>query len=192
MPTDRVAIFIDAGYLNKVIEKQFPTNRVDYSKIAPNLAPAQNILRSYYYNCPPFQGNPPTVEESEKKAKSDTFYAALKRIPRFEIRLGRLAKRSCSKCGEVSLQQKRADLMLGVDIVSLSAKGQIATAILIAGDSDFLPAVTSAKECGVLVHLYHGGPANPSHRDLFDACDERTLIDKALIDLISLPPKTTK
>lgn len=66
--------------------------------------------------------------------------------------------------------------MLGVDLVSLAAKGQIAGAILITGDSDFLPAVELAKDCGVLVHLYHGGAKNPPHKDLFNVCDERTLI----------------
>jgi uncharacterized LabA/DUF88 family protein len=74
--------------------------------------------------------------------------------------------------------------MLGVDLVSLSARQQISRAVLIAGDSDLLPAVVQAKESGVLVHLFHGSKTNPPHRDLFDACDERTLIDRALVDRV--------
>ena len=68
--------------------------------------------------------------------------------------------------------------MLGVDLVNLAARSQIAKAILIAGDSDLLPAVQAAKECGVLVHLYHG---TKPHKDLLDTCDERTAIDATLI-----------
>lgn len=74
--------------------------------------------------------------------------------------------------------------MLGVDLVNVSARQQISKAVLVAGDSDLLPAVTVTKDCGVLVHLYHGGGMNPPHRDLFDACDERTQFTKSLIDKI--------
>lgn len=63
----------------------------------------------------------------------------------------------------------------------LSGKNQITHAALLAGDSDFLPAVEAAKREGVLVHLYHGPTP---HKDLWDQCDERTLIDQTLIDTV--------
>lgn len=74
--------------------------------------------------------------------------------------------------------------MLGVDLVSLSAKAQIGTAVLVAGDSDLLPAVSAAKDNGVLIRLVHGGPANRAHKDLFETADERMLIDRALIERV--------
>lgn len=184
MSVNRTAIFIDAGYLEKILSKEFGGARIDFGRFAIELACGEEILRTYYYNCPPYQSNPPTPEEIRLKSGADSFYAALKKLPRFEVRLGRLAKRSCDKCGHVYLQQKRADLMLGVDMVNVSARQQISKAVLVAGDSDLLPAVTVAKECGVLVHLYHGGSQNPPHKDLHEACDERTLITKSLIDKI--------
>ncbi len=61
----------------------------------------------------------------------------------------------------------------------LAGKNQITHAALLAGDSDFLPAVEAAKLEGVLIHLYHGPTY---HKDLWDQCDERTLIDQAFID----------
>ena len=182
MSVDRVAIFVDAGYLEKVLEKEFSRIHIDYGKLATEMAAGKEILRTYYYNCAPHQSNPPTTDEVNRKANADKFFAALCKLPRFEVRLGRLAKRSCDNCGKSFFQQKRADLMLCVDLVSLSAKQQISTAILITGDSDFMPAVISAKDSGVLVHLYHGGLANPPHQDLFNLCDERTQIDRALVD----------
>ncbi len=181
---DRAAIFIDAGYLLNVLLKEFRNFEVDLGRLTVELSKGSSLLRAYYYNCPPYQSNPPTAEESRKAAEADSFYAALRKLPRFEVRLGRLAKKSCRNCGAVSLQQKRADLMLGVDLVNLSARAQIGKAIIIAGDSDFLPAVTVAKDNGVLIHLYHGGPKNPPHRDLFEACDERTRITQDLLDRI--------
>lgn len=182
MPVDRIAIFIDAGYLEKVIEKELHRIKIDYGAFALEVAGDREILRTYYYNCPPYQGNPPTPEESQRKANADKFYSALQRLPRFEVRLGRLEKRTCKACGATDLRQKRADLMLGVDLVSLSAKGQISTAILVAGDSDLLPAVRAAKDSGVVVHLYHGGPLNPPHRDLVATCDDRSLLSFDLMN----------
>jgi uncharacterized LabA/DUF88 family protein len=184
----RTAIFIDAGYFEKVIEKEFARAAIDYGKLVVDLAGGKDLLRAYYYNCPPYQGNPPSPDESRRKAKADKFYEALRRLPRFEVRLGRLEKRSCTHCSTVHFQQKRADLMLGVDLVNLSARQQISRAVLVAGDSDFLPAVSVAKDCGILVHLYHGGKLNPPHKDLHDACDDRSLIDQALIDRVRRGP----
>lgn len=181
---ERCAIFIDAGYLSSVLAKEFGGMEVDFGKLSKELSDGSNLLRAYYYNCPPFQSNPPTNEESERTMKANAFYDALRRLPRFEVRLGRLAKRSCRSCNATVLQQKRADLMLGVDLVNLSARSQIHKAVLIAGDSDFLPAVNVAKDNGVLIHLYHGGPANPAHTDLLDACDERTRLTKAFMDKV--------
>lgn len=184
MAVDRSAIFIDAGYLEKVLLKEFPGQTIDYGRLVTELATGKELLRAYYYNCPPFQSNPPTPDEARRKSSADGFYAALRRLPRFEVRLGRLEKRSCDRCGALQFRQKRADLMLGVDLVNVSAKQQISKAILVAGDSDFLPAVTVAKESGVLVHLFHGGRLNPPHRDLWEAADDRTEITQALIDRI--------
>jgi uncharacterized LabA/DUF88 family protein len=56
----------------------------------------------------------------------------------------------------------------------LSLKQQISHACLIAGDSDFIPAIAAAKNEGVLIHLYHG--ADP-HQKLVEVADERTQID---------------
>ena len=53
-------------------------------------------------------------------------------------------------------QQKRVDLMLGLDFALLSSKRQITHAVLIAGDSDFIPAVEVAKQEGIAVWLFHG------------------------------------
>jgi len=185
MPVDRTAIFIDAGYFEKVMEKEFSRRPIDYAKLSAELCGGKELLRAYYYNCPPFQSDPPTFDEAARKANADRFYAMLTRIPRFEVRLGRLAKRVCKSCGVAHFQQKRADLLLAVDLVNLSVRGQISRVVLVAGDSDFLPAVVAAKDAGVLVHLFHGGPLNPPHRDLHAACDDRSLIDQGVVDRVA-------
>src|SRR3989338_2656975 len=50
--------------------------------------------------------------------------------------------------------------------VRLAASGQITDAILVASDSNLVPAVAAAKECGVLVTLFHGRKAG-ANEDLW-------------------------
>ena len=71
--------------------------------------------------------------------------------------------------------------MLGVDLVQLAAKGQIQQAILLAGDSDFIPAVIAAKSEGGLIRLFHGGGV---HSDLWQEVDERVEINDEFIKSI--------
>lgn len=143
-----------------------------------------DLLRTYYYHCPPYQSNPPTQEEKERYAARRSFYTALDRLPRFSVRLGRLESRGHEPDGRPKFEQKRVDILLGVDLVQLAAKGQIQQAILLAGDSDFIPAVTVAKAEGVLVRLFHGSNC---HSDLWQEVDERIKIDQVLIDSVALP-----
>jgi uncharacterized LabA/DUF88 family protein len=63
----------------------------------------------------------------------------------------------------------------------LAAKHQISDAAILAGDSDFLPAIDAAKPEGVVIHLFHG---ERPHNDLVARSDERTRIDQAFIDSI--------
>lgn len=49
----------------------------------------------------------------------------------------------------LSLQQKGVDMRIGLDIASLSFKNQVEKIILIAGDSDFVPAAKLARREGI-------------------------------------------
>ena len=70
----RVAIFIDGGYLEKVIKNEFGGLPVDFAKLVEVLVGGRELLRSYYYNCLPYQSNPPTQEEFERFAKKERFF----------------------------------------------------------------------------------------------------------------------
>lgn len=180
----RAAVFIEGGYLDQVLRKEFDEARIDYGALVQHLVGSDDLLRAYYYHCLPYQSPEPTQEEAARFGAKQRFYDALNRLPRFEVRLGRIAFRGCDDKGEPIFVQKRVDILLGVDFVLLSAKHAITRAILVAGDSDYLPAVSAAKNEGVLIHLYHGGRTNPPHRDLWDAADERSPITQELIDSV--------
>lgn len=178
----RTAIFIDGAYLDYTLRQEFGAVRIDYERLSTELAGGLDLLRTYYYHCAPYQSPTPTDEERERKAKFDRFHYALQSIPRYEVRLGKLEYRGIdAETKRPRFEQKRVDILLGVDLTRLAAKGHISDAILLAGDSDFLPAVEASKAEGVLFRLYHG--KNP-HGDLRLMADERIQIDTALIDRI--------
>jgi uncharacterized LabA/DUF88 family protein len=177
----RIAIFIDGAYLRNVLKEEFGTPKIDYRRLVEKMAQARELLRAYYYDCPPYQSQRPTEEEAERFRRHEKFVYALNQIPRFQVRQGRLEYRGKNEDGKPVFHQKRVDILLGVDLALLSAKHQITDAAVLAGDSDFLPAIEAAKSEGVVMHLFHG---NRPHRDLVSACDERTPIDSAFLDLI--------
>jgi uncharacterized LabA/DUF88 family protein len=115
--------------------------------------------------------------DKQKTSAFDFFIAYLKKSPRFEIRLGRLQKIG----GD--FKQKHVDVHMSVDLVKLSCKGIIDKAILVTGDSDFVPAVKVAKEEGIITILYYSKtPPMYVHNELLEACDEKYEIDQNLID----------
>jgi len=187
----RIAIFIDGGYLDHVLKEEFGSRRISYSRFSTVIAGGKEILRTYYYTCPPFQSDPPSQEERERTARALSFYSSLESLPRFEVKLGHLSRHFSPTGGSAVFEQKQVDMLLGVDLVLLAAKHLIGDAAVVTGDSDFLPAIRIAKNEGVVVHLWHGGirpgkPAFRPHNELFAECDERHRLTPEIIDEISL------
>lgn len=176
----RTAIFIDGGYIYEVLRHEFGGVRIDYQLLSEAIAGDNELLRTYFYHCLPFQASPPTPQQRQLYSDMDSFLSTLRKLPRYEVRLGKLARRTVPG-GGYRYEQKRVDTLMVTDMVLLSAKHRIDRAVLVTGDSDMLPAVEVAVHEGVLVHLYHGR-AFPN--ELWDACDERTAIDQALIDRV--------
>jgi len=174
----KCAILIDGGYLDKVLEKDFFRTRVDIGKLGDELSQGMERMRTYYYHCMPYQSDPPTEEEYKRFAAMDSFICSLKRLPRFQFRQGKLQKI------EGQYKQKRVDILMAVDLVRMSAEGQIDKAILITGDSDLVPAIDSAKDSGTVIELHYS--PNARHDELLQACDERYEITKNLVDKVRL------
>ena len=177
----RIAIFIDAAYLQFMLRDEFASPRIDFQKLVDRMAGGREILRSYYYNCEPYQSNPHSPEEKERFSRTQRFHYALDKIPRFQVRLGKLARRGHDDTGKPIFVQKRVDILMGVDLVLAAAKRSITDAAILAGDSDFLPAIEAAKPEGVVIHLFHG---EHPHIDLVAKCDERTQFDQTFVDSI--------
>ena len=120
----------------------------------------------------------PLTKESVDFEKSDTyswtndFFNELKHKRKFALRLGKLlendatfildknkVKKLCSATisiddltendFKIDFKQKGVDMRIGLDIASLAYKKQVDQIILIAGDSDFVPAAKLARREGI-------------------------------------------
>jgi len=86
-------------------------------------------------------------EDKNRYAAMQRFITKLRRLPRFEVKFGKLQIIG----GEFN--QKMIDVLMSIDIVEKCLGKQIQHAILIAGDSDFIPAIKRAKDYGAIIHL---------------------------------------
>lgn len=177
---EKVAIFIDGAYLDRLLQDEFNSARIDYGKLVTKMSTGLQILRSYYYHCYPYKSPNPTPEEIERFTKKQKFFYSLEQIPRFDVRLGQLEFRGLDSIGKSIFVQKRVDILLGVDLVQLALKRTINNAIILAGDSDFLPAIEVAKNEGVIISLFHG-TIHPPHNDLWQTADERFVLNNEYI-----------
>ncbi|MCX5803835.1 MAG: NYN domain-containing protein [Proteobacteria bacterium] len=182
----KVAIFLDGGYVEKVLKYDFAEAKIDFQKLATVMTEPDELLRTYYYHCLPFQSSSPTEEERERYSKAHRFTTALSFLPRFEVRLGKLVYRGINTNGEPIFVQKRIDCMVGVDMALLAGKGRITNLAIFTGDSDFIPAIQAVKQEGVLVTLWHGsyGQYTSPSREIVEVCDERKQLTQDIINKI--------
>ena len=186
---EKTAVFIDGAYLDNVLYYEHGGVKVNYRILVETMVGADTLLRTYYYHCPPYQGRPPTIRQRQKTRSWGHFKYALKKIPRFEVREGVVVCRGTNPDGSLILQQKRVDLMLGVDMALLAGKQQISRVILLSGDSDFVPAIEAVKSEGVITTLWHGRRFTSVSRELFQVCDERFELTSDIVQSARRQPK---
>ena len=181
---DKIAVFIDGGYLSKVLKLVFGEPRINYEEFSNKLCEGAERWRTYYYDCMPLLPSKPTEREKWRYAGKQRFIEYLKRLNRFEVRLGKLIKIP----DRDKPIQKGVDVLLSVDLVRMSWDKQIQRAVLVTGDSDFVPAVKAAKDAGVLTIAYYsrGAPDVYAHDELLTCCDERYEIPRSLIDSVTV------
>ncbi len=103
---------------------------------------------------------------------TNSFFQELKKQRKVALRLGELSEENASyrlddkklknllsrkinvtdlteKDFHVNFQQKGVDMKIGLDIASLAYRKQVDQIILIAGDSDFVPAAKQARRAGI-------------------------------------------
>ena len=175
----RAAIFIDGAYMEMYAKRK--KINLDYKKLVKYfLTPLRvqsqiDLMRCYFYDCPPWMTIPtPTKDEIRRMEVHEQFKTHISELDRWELRMGKLQKRWDRD--KEYFEQKRVDVLLSCDLVRHAAAGHIQHAILIAGDSDFIPAVAAAKESGVTMTLWCNQEKSV-HNDLYSMVDEVHKID---------------
>ncbi len=172
---DDCIIFIDGAYLSLVSKfiGKGKHLKFDIKKFSENLAQSQNLncKEIFYYISPPFQGTPPTSEQERRKAGYDKFISKINLLG-VNVKEGR-----CQMIGE-EYSQKGVDVLLSIDLVR-KAK-EIKKFILVACDTDFVPAIKDVREKdNVEVILYYFRDNNP----LFSMSDHILSVCNKIIKL---------
>lgn len=155
---EKVVVMIDAGFLSKVSYKLGEGHyfKYDLLKFAKHLTGKHQLIfkHLYFYNAPPFQGEPPTKEEKKRKEEYDSFVEKLgKDKEEVTIREGRCQRLKID--GIYRYKQKGVDTLITMDLMDVPLrKDKVSKIILIASDSDFVPVINRLKDFGIDVLLY--------------------------------------
>ncbi len=140
---DRVAVFVDAGYLFAqgsilIAGEKLPRSELllDHDKVLATLSElatsisSLNLLRIYWYDG---TATGPTPQQ-----------LALAYRPSVKLRLGFVNQQG---------QQKGVDSLIVTDLINLARNRAMADVLLLTGDEDIRVGVQQAQEFGVRVHL---------------------------------------
>ena len=139
--TDRVMIFIDGSNLYHSLKNFFNRADIDIGKFVNRLLDKRRLVRIYYYNA-----KVGYKEEPERYRDQQAFFAGVSAIPYCELRLGRLVY--TSNWPNTPPYEKGVDIQLATDMITHSYKNNYDTAILVAGDNDFVGALQAVKDNG--------------------------------------------
>lgn len=161
--------------------------------VAPN---EEELFRIYFYHCMPYEGThmspisntPCDFKQTAPARHGRQLYSDLSELDYVAVRRGKLSFDGWSlsyaatqdlqqnprpltdKDFKPDLSQKEVDMKIGLDVAWLSGKRIVDRIILVAGDSDFVPAMKFARREGVQVVLVTMGSYNIK-RDLREHAD---------------------
>lgn len=190
---ERVAIFIDGSNFYHGLKNHIGNTKVDFAKFSKLLCGDRGLIRTYYYNAPVNQEAFPDTYKDQQR-----FFDSLKTVPYFELKLGRLEKRTIKanrqelieifgekiakliidKWGEtiVTYVEKGVDIDLATDMLRLAYNNAYDTAIIVTGDGDFVSAVKGVKDMGK--HVENANFREGKGYHLRAACDRFIPLDK--------------
>jgi hypothetical protein len=145
---------------------------------------AMSLHRVYWYDAPPLEsrvakpllGGKINFGATALARSNATLLAELCQVPYVSVRRGDLAFRGwkvrqgklpdkdpsvtlTASDLEPNIHQKGVDMRLGLDIAALTLKAHVDTFVLVAGDSDFVPAMKFARREGAQLFLVTLGHA---------------------------------
>lgn len=154
---DKTFVFLDAGFLSK-LSKHFGKGKYlkyNITTFANYLAKKENLecQKIFYYTAPPFQSEKPSQDEISRRERYDKFIKKLSQNKDITIREGRCQRLRID--GKFIYKQKAVDSLMIIDLMSLLTEyNKIKKIILVATDSDFVPAIKYLKRSDKETILY--------------------------------------
>jgi uncharacterized LabA/DUF88 family protein len=172
---ENITIILDAHYV-RILIKELTGLGISAVKIKnicnSNILPNEKIVSIYYYDCNPYGKiqNLPISLKPFNFADTDVFRTSTKKLDEIKkdgdikTRFGTLEFRGwkirndkllelrnhCRQLQDEDFEpnfvQKRTDIMIGVDLVRLAEKPYIDGILIFTKDSDFVPAIESARQ----------------------------------------------
>ncbi|HUU10833.1 MAG TPA: NYN domain-containing protein [Phycisphaerae bacterium] len=139
---ERVSLFIDGSNLYHGMKAILGRTDLDFRRFVQWVVGERRLIRTYYYNAPVSARHEP-----QRAASQQRFFDSLRRIPYFDIRLGRLEPR-----GDTFVE-KGVDIAIAVDMLSMAFHNAYDTAVLVSGDGDFVKALNAVRDLGKHVEV---------------------------------------
>lgn len=178
----KIAILIDGMYLQNAL-RLFGLNHLDYEKKLPKklMRDGESMFREYYFDALPYV---PKVGGTEGQiARRDgkkRFMDGLRFREGIVVEEGVVKPRKaiCYKCNNeyYVTVQKGVDVKMSVRLMSLAFSNPriVEKIILLAGDSDLIPAVDAAEGSGTTIRLAYFTEGNvQTSPDLISKCPEK-------------------
>ena len=143
--SERVMIFIDGSNMYHSLRHFFKRTGLDIGKFCQKILGKRRLVRIYYYNAQVGQKEEPERFQEQKK-----FLDGVAAIPYMELRLGRLVYNNWPNTPPY---EKGVDVQLATDMITHSFRGNYDTAVLVAGDNDFVGALQALKDNGKNVEV---------------------------------------
>ena len=142
MTSLRVAIFIDGSNLYHSTKTDLGRTDLDLEKFVGLLLDDRFLVRVYYYNASVIQ-----AEGEDRHKNQQRFFDAVRRVPYFDVRLGRLVRRGSN------IIEKGIDVRIAVDMLTMAHDDVYDVAVLVSGDADYVHAVAAVKGTGKQVEV---------------------------------------
>ena len=166
---ERIAIFIDAG--NMFHASNSLKVKINYKRLINLLKKDRWLLRAYFYTGIPTPNLNLPQEYREQLRKQQNFLNELQNI-------GIKVKTMPLKKTPEGFIEKGVDVLLATDMIVLAYNNAYDTAILVSGDSDYIPVVEMIQQLGKRVE--NVSFKSTSSYDLRKVCDDFLLLDNFL------------
>lgn len=150
-------MFVDDGFF-RLVKKHFEDickKKKKFLQTFRNICKKENLnlKHLFIYSAPPYQSEKPSKKENRLKEDYDKIKKMLKNKKWITFREGRCQRLKID--GDYHYSQKGVDILLVIDLMRFKkVYPSINRIILIACDSDFVPAIKQLKDEGIEVFLY--------------------------------------